>query len=342
VGCSPGGSDPSPPPAALARAALPGAAGELHLKPAADALVRVLSGARSAYEERRRVRDAEEQAIRDADAQGPLDHAQLAELEKLERLRLADGVREAYEQVLVAAERTADALSAWLRSGGHGDGRDATGTLEEAWGSFIARVGDGPNAAIEAVRGEELRLSARVRETAARLDVPLPPEPTGATSAPPPDVEQVASQLAGASITDLVDAAIAMTRHAAGEAAPAQRPSQQAGKGAAGEGARRIEGLVRRFEAAIPAPLTPAERVRAHLVQGIRSRVDLRLKAYLERVDGWLRATAEERLASWAARRAGAMTALRSAVAERHAWSAALGDLEAVLQALDDVRRTRA
>lgn len=314
---------------ALVRAIITSEPRRLHGKPSADLLARILGSAETEFLERCRIRDSEFDLLRQTEAQGALDLAQLAEWEKVERLRVGDRIRLAFEKVLAGAEGTGDALSAWMRSGAQGDGRDATSTIEEAWMYFLKELDVVPREALSRLHEESQRLAIRARDVASALNVEISPEvfPTKYSTLPV-DLVDAAKRIAGTSIQDLIDAAIQIARSDAEKIADTDKRK------------KGLQTVPKRLQSAIPQALTPAELIRGHLVQGIRSRVDIRLKTFVEGLEKSLTDQATARLQGFEIARNKVIEQIRTTLAERHAWSTILGELQVLRQDIEDFRRT--
>ncbi len=318
----------------------------LHNKPAADALARSLAGAETAFQVRCQIRDREREVLRRAEVQGALDLTQFSEAEKVERLRVGDRLRNAFEQVLMAADATGDALSAWARSGGQGDAKDATATIEEAWNSFLKEIVAAPSEAIERLREEGRRLKSRVKDAAVTLSIQFPPEQEqNDVEVAPIELTEDGKRIADTSIRDLIDAAVVISRAASASNQTGGSPDGDnlyAAKPPAKRGniGDKFATVTQKVANTIPPPLSPAERVRAHLVQGIRSRVDLRLKTYVDKLELNFRNQAQTRVGAWERVRNETMDLIRSTLSERYAWSSALGELQVLRQDVEEFRRT--
>lgn len=317
----------------------------LHLKPAADMFVRVLDEAQEAFKARCEVRDREREVLRRAEGQGALDLAQFSETEKLERIRVGDRIRKSYEQILVAADATGDALSAWATAGGQGDAKDATATLREAVQAFFKELDAAPIDSVTGLREEGLRLDRRLSDAASALSVSLPPKAgEEELDSVPPAVVEEASQLSATSIQDLLSGAVQMVREAVakGKAEGDGRPRAQKATSGSGEKEGTIMKTAKAVAAAIPPPLSPAELSRGHLVRGIRSRFDLRVKAYVEHVVAWLAERSSKRAGAWERNWKSGVETIRSELASRHGWTAALGEVQVLRQEAEELRRTQA
>jgi hypothetical protein len=302
----------------------------LHGKPSADLLARTLDGTETAFLNRCQIRDRELEILRQSESQGALDLAQLAEWEKVERLRVGDRIRQAFEKILVAAEGTGDALSAWTRSGALGDGKDATSTIEEEWLHFSKEIEVAPREVFDHLHQERRRLEMRIRDVAASLFVELPPEvfPEEPCHGLAADLADAAGRIAGTSIDDLIEAAICLAKESADQ--PKNVEDNKAG----------LQYIPRRLQAAVSQPLNLADRIRGHLVQGIRSRVDIRLKSFVERLEHSLKNQTIARLQEWESSRNDVVDRMRATLAERHAWSSVLGELQVLRLDIEEYRRT--
>jgi len=311
--------------------ALLGAGSErLHGKPALDLLARTLEGVESAFLNQCQVRDRELELLRQCEAQGSLDLAQLAECEKVERLRVGDRIRQAFEKLLTAADGTGDALSAWAGSGASGDGKDATLTIAEEWLHFTKAMETVPREAFGLLHLERRRLEMRARAVAESLPVELAPElyPEECGSVLAPELIDAAQRICATSIEDLIEAAVSQAKESPEQARKAQ------------EDKPGIKSVPRLLLNVMPQQLTLAERIRGHLVQGIRSRLEIWLKGFIERLEHALKDQTTEKLQEWERSRNAVLDRVRSALAQRHNWSSVLGELQILRQEIESCRRT--
>lgn len=345
--CFTGQSDPPGPLVLLVRRLLDASSDDLHVKPAADALAHRLERALGTYDVRCKRRDEEREILRRIEAQVPLDLAQFSETEKVERLRARNSVQEAFERLLLAADETGGALSVWVCGANRADSKSATSAFEAAWEQFRVQVSLAPLAAVEALQAEGRRLEQRLQAGLRPLELSQSTAPVFEVPADMPEVLTAAGgRLVEASIRDLIDVAVELVLRAEGSSGePTSRHNPLGASPGTDRAAnpvwdRQWQPLGQRTRGVIAAMQSPAQRASSHLVRGVRSRVELPLKAYLDGLDDWLRATAESKVLGWERIRRNTIAQVRAELAERHGWSPALADLEELLRDLQDLRRT--
>lgn len=332
-------------PSALADAvgALSSRAPACHVRPAAEAIARAAREGLDAHADRVAARDRAEALFHDLEAQGPADLSHLREAERLAALKVRDAVREAYERVLSAAGSSAEALAAWRRAQCPGDGSSATAALSEAWRNLGEALSTAVGASVASHASEVERVATRFDSVAVALDY----QPAARARKAASHAQRLGEAIAALCATDvdsLVRAAVALARNdlqGSAKSAPGQRAAAAEPRRKPDAPRNVVDRARSAYEAvrsaAVPLPLV--DRLRATLLQGIRTMLDERIERFVELASGSARADAEQITEEWLALRGREIAGMRAALDARHAWTSLYGDLSRILASAEELQR---